>query len=276
MPDSTGPPRLSSIIRPRPISDPDAEVWAEKGRRRSERPLQLAGPVANCAPVAVVTATDSDEWPYGNFMVGWLDRGPQGRWIRHVPDASFFLQLLSRAYEPVLTRRPDLAEVLTDQSRLEMSVTNDILQIQLDGLERDYSMIRHHALMLFFSALWLDEPRRSQWLDLYDELVSYADARPGGRPGLEELARIETDAFQDFVGLAPQTLDPQDARRLLESDTALDRILDYQVYAAVAIGLLWRDYRSLPGSERENWQREHLSSLYLRNDYLEQNWTDRR
>lgn len=277
MPDSAAPARSQpETVEPRPISDRDAELWAEKGRVLAQRPLELAGPVANRAPVVPLTVMDHGEWPYGNFMVGWLDRRPEGRWIRHVPDASFFLQLLGRAYGPVLERRPDLAEVLTDQSRLEMSVTNDVLQIQLDGLDEGYSMIRHHALMLFFSALWLDEPRRSQWLELYDELVNHADSRPGGRPGLEELARTESEAFRDFVSLAPRTLTPAAAQVLLADDSVLGPILDYQLYAAVAIGLLWREYRALPEAQREDWQQEQLSNRYLRSDYLEQNWMDHR
>ena len=262
------------LTLPSPISDEDAETWAAKGRERSRRPLELAGAVASPAPVTPVTVDEPTLWPYGNFMVGWLDRSPAGRFIRHVPDASFFKQLLGRTYAPVLDRRPDLAELLTDQSRLEMSVTNDILQIQLDGLEDGYSMVRHHALMLFFAALWLEEPRRAQWLDLYDELVTYADSRPEGRPDLEELAQAEVRAFEDFVTLAPRTLETTTAQELLADEHALVHILDYQLYAAVAIGLLWRDYRAVPATERELWQRTHLSDLYLRPDYLDQIWMD--
>lgn len=264
----------ASLELPSPISDVDAETWAAKGRERSRRPLELAGATASPATVTPVTVEDPTLWPYGSFMVGWLDRSPAGRFIRHVPDASFFKQLLGRTYAPVLERRPDLAELLADQSRLEMSVTNDILQIQLDGLEDGYSMVRHHALMLFFATLWLEEPRRAQWLDLYDELVTFADSRPGGRPDLEELAQAEVRAFEDFVTLAPRTLEAAAARELLADEHALAHILDYQLYAAVAIGLLWRDYRAVPPTERELWQRTHLSDLYLRPDYLDQIWMD--
>jgi hypothetical protein len=172
----------------------------------------------------------------------------------------------------VFARRPDLVDLLLDDSRPEMSLTNDVLQIQLHALEDGYSMVRHHALMLFFAALWLDEPRRSQWLDLYDELVSYVDERPEGRPNLQELAEVEAGAFADFVTLAPRTLDPEAAEELLRSEHELDRILDYQLYAAVAIGLLWRDYRAVPERDRALWQRAQLSALYRRPDYLEQKW----
>jgi hypothetical protein len=155
-----------------------------------------------------------------------------------------------------------------------MSLTNDVLQIQLRGLDGGYSMIRHHALMLFYAALWLDEPQRSQWLDLYDELLTYVDGRPGGRPDLARLSAVETDAFADFIRLAPQTLTPSESAALLANPGELEWILEYQLYAGAAIGLLWREYRATPSSERGAWQREQLSDKYLRLDYLEENWTD--
>ncbi len=256
-----------------PVSDERSLEWVAKARRLSEPLLELAGSVADPALVSPISVDDTSQWVFGNFMLTWLDSTPVERHVRHLPDASFFLKLLGRTYAPVLERRPELAELLADDSRPEMSLTNDVLQIQLRGLEDGYSMIRHHALMLFIAALWLDEPRRSQWLDLYDELVSYVDERPEGRPGLEELVEVEAGAFADFVALAPRTLDAASAEELLKSEHELDRILGYQLYAAVAIGLLWREYRAVPEGGGEAWLREQLSELYRRPDYLEQNWT---
>jgi hypothetical protein len=272
-PDQLSSPPSPATV-PRIVPDELADEWVAKARRLAEPLIALAGPVGDPAPVSAVTATDSAEWIFGNFMLAWLDSTPDGRWVRHLPDASFFLQLLERTYRGVFASRPDLEVLLADDSRPEMSLTNDVLQIQLRALEPGYSMIRHHALMLFTAALWLEEPRRSQWLDLYDSLVSYVDARPQGRPSLEELAQVEAGAFADFVALAPQTLDPESAAELLASEHALDRILDYQLYAAVAIGLEWRDYRALSPEDQQAWFREHLSDLYLRPDYLEQKWTE--
>jgi hypothetical protein len=258
-----------------PVSDDLAWKWVEKARRLSKPLIELAGSVGDPAVVSPLTVEDSSQWAFGNFMLAWLDSASVERHVRHLPDAAFFLKLLERAYAPVLERRPEFAELLADDSRPEMSVTNDVLQIQLRGLEDGYSMIRHHALMLFIAALWLDEPRRSEWLNLYDELVSSVDEQLGGRPGLEELAEIEAGAFADFVALAPRTLDAISAEELLRSEHELDRILAYQLYAGVAIGLLWREYRTVPASERDAWLREQVSELYRQPDYLEQNWTSR-
>lgn len=235
--------------------------------------LSLAQPIANPSPVEASLTADSADWAFGNFMLAWLDAEPSPRLIRHLPDASFFLSLLRITYAPVLEAHPQFAVLLEDRSRPEMSITNDVLQIQLNGLVEGYSMIRHHALMLFTAALWLDEPQRTGWLALYDELVTYADSLPGGRPSLTELARIERQGFEDFVTLAPRTLNPDDAEMLLGETETLKDIVGYQLYAAVAIGLLWREYRALDENEQDAWYRTQLSHLYVTDNYLEEIWT---
>ena len=97
--------------------------------------------------------------------------------------------------------------------------------------------------MLFYSALWLDEPERSQWMELYDELATHVFEREEGPPSLEELSSTESGAFEDFVALADRTLTVEAAEELLHSPAKLKRILDHLLYAGAAIGLLWRDYR---------------------------------
>lgn len=257
-----------------PLLPARTAAWVAKGRRLSEPTLRLAGAVADPSPVEPRLAT-ADEWPFGAFMVAWLDGSGPVRHVCHLPDAGFFLRLLDRVYASVFARRPDLRAILRDQSRLEMSLTNDTLQIQLaDGLGPGYSMIRNHALMLFIAALWLDEPQRSAWLSLYDEVVTYVDSRPGARPELTVVADIEAAAFADFVTLAPETLDPRAAAALLGS-RRLDAIVEYQLLAAAAIGLLWRDFRR-HGSEKERtaWLRRQLSECYRSPDCLNELWTE--
>jgi hypothetical protein len=256
-----------------PISDQQARLWVAKGHRCAGPVLALAGDAADRAEVVPARVESPADWLFGNFMVAWLDGDHAPRRIRHLPDATVFLRLLQLTYAPVLRTRPDLAPLLTDTSRLEMSLTNDVLQIQLAGPDEGYSMIRHHALMLFFAALWLEQPGRDQWLDLYDQLLTYIDARPGGRPSLQTLAQVESRAFADFTTLAPRTLTPASVQELFTSASELGNIADYQLYAGAAIGLLWRRYRSLPVTEHPAWQREQLS-LYCTPDYLEQEWND--
>jgi hypothetical protein len=266
---------LTRQLRSAPISADWSRAWASKARCLSSQLLGLAGPVADPAHVDAVLVADPESWPYGNFMLAWLDAKPEGRCVRHVADAAFFLELLALAYEPVLDAHPEFRVLLTDLSRPEMSITNDVLQIQLRGLElgAGYSMIRQHALMLFNAALWLDEPRRSQWLALYDELVDHVDRRPEGRPDLVELAAVERDAFLDFEVLASLSVSPATAVPLLSNPRLLARILDYQLYAGVAIGLVWREYRDVAVEDRDAWHRDQLSRRYVDPTYLEKEWT---
>jgi hypothetical protein len=262
---------------PMPISPEQSARWVDKAVALAAPLVELAGDVGDPAPVRAKRTDAPQAWAYGMFMLAWLDPSGDVRHVRHLPDASFFLRLLGRAYAPVLERRPELAGLLLDDSRPEMSLTNDALQIQLRSADPgpEYSMIRNHALMLFIAALWMEEPQRTQWLDLYDELVTYADQRPGGRPDLATLAACEIDAFADFVELAPLTLTAETADQLLNDGVALARILDYQLYAAAAIGLLWRRFRDVAEPDRAAWFREQLS-LYPRADYLNDDWMELR
>jgi len=255
-----------------PVSNAQALAWIEKGRRCAEPLLNFAGRVADPADVVPQVADSTDDRLYGNFMLAWLDSAETPRVVRYLPDASFFLQLLRLSYQPVFQYRPELSHLLNGMSRPEMSLTNDVLQIQLRGLEKEYSMVRHHALMLFYAALWLEEPERSLWMELYDELTSYVFERPGGPPNLEQLSLAEAGAFEDFVALAARTLTTDDADLLLDTPAELTRILDYQLYAAAAVGLLWRTYKDVAAPRRDAWHREQLSDQYLRADYLEQSW----
>jgi hypothetical protein len=253
-----------------------SRLWTEKGCRRASELLPLAGDVARPAAVDHETVTDPGQWPYGRFMGAWLDASGEPRVLKHLPEVGFFMELLGLAYAPVLEGRADRRAVLAGSSRLELSLTNDALQIQLVTLDHGYSMIRHHALMLFEATLWLDEPDRSVWLELYDDLVTFVDSSPGGRPDLAELADIEAGAFADFRELAPLSTAARDAAALLADTDCLRRVLEYQRYAAVAIGLLWRGYRAVPAEQRRRWHQEQLSVGYVQPDYLEREWMSTR
>jgi hypothetical protein len=271
-PSTIGPAQDSHDGPPALVTPHLAQAWVEKARRLSLPLLDLAGDVADPATVVPQRAERDGDRLYGNFMLAWLDHSQNPRVVHHLPDASFFLKLLNLAYAPIFKRRPELHKLLSGTSRPEMAITNDVLQIQLatgDG----YSMIRHHALMLFHAALWLDEPERAQWLDLYDEAVTVVDQRTTGRPDLDQLAITEAGAFADFQELAPRSLRAQDAHEVLSNRDALCRILDYQLYAAVAIGLLWREYRALPVGSQTAWHRQQLSSGYVQEDFLNDLWT---
>lgn len=257
-----------------PIDAGRARRWAEKAAALAAPLLPLAGAAADPAPVVARGADDPVDWPYGRFMLTWLEHESDPRRIRHLPDGGFFLDVLDLSLRPVFERDTALRLALRDESRIEMAITNDVLQIQLRGLTaaQGYSMIRHHALMLFYAALWLEEPARGRWLGIFDGALSHLDAQPGGRPGADRLDRVERDGFALSLELAGASADDGEARRLLERPEELRAFLDYQLYASAAIGLLWRQYRRLAGSSRADWERRHLADGYLSPAYLLEDW----
>lgn len=263
-------------LDPHVFSDESASRWTQKGVELAAPLITLAGPAGRPGPVRHETVHSPTEWPYGRFMGAWLDDNDTTKTLKHLPDVRFFMRLLTLAYAPILLERPDRRNLLGGDSRLEMSLTNDALQIQLVTISSGYSMIRHHALMLFEAALWLEEPGRSAWFELYDDLVTVAEDRPGGLPGLADLERLEARAFSDFSRLASRTWDEAEGDALLRDGMQLRDILDYQFYAGVAIGLLWRDFRSLDPAQRSAWQVDQLSRGYLDSDYLTTTWTEHR
>jgi hypothetical protein len=241
--------------------------WVATARRHAAELLLLAGTAARPAAVRHETVHNPAAWPFGRFMSAWLDETAEPRVLRHLPDAGFFMRLLEQTYAPELRSRPDRALLLAGDTRLEVSLTNDALQIQLQTIP-DYSMVRHHALMLFEATLWLEEPARSGWLSLYDELAG----TPETRPGLDEVAAIEAGAFDDFTALSARTLEADGGESLLADTEALRRVLSYQRCAATAVGLLWRGFRDLSSTERTAWHAEHLAQGYLDPNYLTEEW----
>jgi hypothetical protein len=257
---------------PQAVTQDQALRWVAKSVDRSSGVLALAGPEADPAEVTAKVASRASDRAFGNFMLTWLDRSEPLRVIHYLPDPSFFLRLLYRTYRP-FTPESTLHRLLGDHSRTEVSLTNDVLQIQLrDGDGDSYSMIRHHALMLFYATLWLEEPQRDAWLSLYDAAVSHVFDGPTAPPDSNELDSVEAKAFEGFRSLAAATLDSDQATKLLESAHELDAIIDYQLYAAAAIGLLWRQYRDLSPDQQQSWTQWQLTKGYPDPDYLREQW----
>jgi hypothetical protein len=251
-----------------PISTARADAWVSKGQRMAAPLLRLAGDAAVPAEVRAVAVSEPTEAPYGSFMLTWPESRGALQLIRHVSDGDFFLGLLAQVYQPVLQRQPHLRRLLHDGSRLELSFTNDVLQVQMRTVPSGYSMIRHHALMLFYGTLWFDAPIRDQWFALYDAVLDDVAAERGDPPSVAALDEVEGNAFADFDRLAERSLEPAAATVLLGDRGALVAVERYLTFAAVAIAALRRDYLAHPPEQREQWHREQLADGYSRPEYL--------
>jgi len=124
------------------------DSWVDKAQGRIDG--QVGDAVVEgggrCYAVATVLVPGESDSPYGRFMVAWPDESDEPV-IHHLPDADFFLSLLELSYADALAAEPELREALLDGSRLEIAITNDVLQVQAAGPPGSYGMVRHHALM---------------------------------------------------------------------------------------------------------------------------------
>jgi hypothetical protein len=174
--------------------------------------------------------------------------------------------MLERAYAPVFRERQWLRYLVNNRTRLEMAVTNDVLQVQLAPGNCTYSMIRHHSLMLFEATLWLEQSSRAAWGELYGAVADLAMAGRRSPPSIVEFADLEEAGFAAMQSAALRSIDPLDMEELLQ-DRALEPVLTYQLWATAALGVLWRDYASRDVSDEMAWHDRQLGS-YQDENYL--------
>ncbi len=264
--DSRATPAIGETATDNQISSSDAEGWARKATPFVHNLLIL--PLAKTAPSLVETVRHSQvaDGPFGGWMLTWPEAAPGRQLINHLPDGALFLSLLGRVYAPILGKRPWLEPILTDRSRLEMAVTNDVLQVQLLPCESHYSMIRHHALMLFEATLWLDNVSQLGWMELYGAAAGLAMEGRRSVPSRNELVDIEAagfDAMSETAGLTTEISLTDD----LLASPRLSSLVTYQLWATAALGALCRDYVAQYSGAGLAWHGKQLGS-YQDEDYL--------
>lgn len=249
------------------------EGWVRKAQRRIDGQVSdavLAGG-GRRFDVRTQLHTDVADAPYGRFMVAWPD-GSLDPAISHLADSEFFLALLELAYADALAEEPGLRETLRDGSRLEIAITNDVLQVQAAGPPGRYGMIRHHALMHWAATAWLDDPASRRWFRLYEMLAQKASHDGQGRLTAEQLDAAEDEAFAVFDRLARATYDAEEARSLLGEVEQLRPVLTYLRHAAVAIAVLERSRQQSRGRSVEGFLSDQLVGGYREPEYLAQAW----
>lgn len=248
------------------ITATDARRWIAKAQPLVRTLLELPGVPAAPASVVASEAASIADGPYGGFMLTWPEARHDEQVIHHLPNGEFFLTLLEWVYAPVLSERPHLRSVLGDRTRLEMSMTNDVLQVQLIEGPAAYSMIRHHALMLFEATLWVAPASRAKWVELYNAVADFVMADRTAAPSLAELADVEAAGFAVMQQCASRSVEAADVMELL-SDPVLDSFVTYQLWATAALAALWRDYSSHSATAGTAWHARHLSE-YQQPDFL--------
>jgi hypothetical protein len=255
------------------ITPEQTERWIGKAQRRVDplRPAMIdAG--GRSRGVSARPVAHLDEAAFGAFMLSWLVPIGDDVELGHLRDGRFFLQLLNLAYQPIFDSDRDLQTGLLDGSRLELAFTNDVLQAQAAGPPGHYSMIRHHALVLHAATWWLEASARDRWLRIYRACIELLRARRTGWPSAAELMDIENAAFADFEALAGESRDAAGAAALLGNPAALRAVLDYQIAAGAAIGLLERDRQLHSSADPLAWMARQLRDV-TDHDYLVEQWT---
>ncbi|MCW2781007.1 MAG: hypothetical protein JWR35_1456 [Marmoricola sp.] len=255
------------------FSESQVQAWIDLTQERID-PLRadIESVGGRSAAVTGELVPDPQAAPFGAFMIAWPEADGSGFAIQHLGSAEFFLRILELCYAPVISRKPGLAGALYDGSRLELAISNDVLQVQALGPSGHYSMIRHHALMHFAANNWLAQPSRGLWTQIYEGMAQHLMSDRAQPPGAAELDECELAAFADFRRLAPRTADPDSRRELLLDAGEFKNILQYQAYAAVAIAVLQRVHDGLPADQRSGWFTNFMCTSYLEPDCLLEEW----
>jgi hypothetical protein len=253
--------------------EPDiVDRWVNKAQERIDGHVgdAVVEGGGRCYAVATALVPDVSKAPYGRFMVAWPDESDEPV-IHHLPDGEFFLFLLELSYADALAAEPELREALLDGSRLEIAITNDVLQVQAAGPPGRYSMIRHHALMHWAATAWLDGPAADRWFRIYEVLAQQLSQGEHEVPGAQQLDEAEDEAFAVFERLGSATRDAQTARSMLADEASLRPVLTYLRYAAVAIAVLERSRRQSDMST-EGFLAQEILRSYREPDYLAEEW----
>jgi hypothetical protein len=249
------------------------DSWVSKAQGRIDGQVSEAIVEGGGRRFAVRTdlVPDISEAPYGRFMVAWPDESDE-RVIHHLADSDFFLSLLELSYADALSAEPALREALRDGSRLEIAITNDVLQVQASGPPGRYSMIRHHALMHWAATAWLEPPAADRWFRLYDVIARHLSQGDHGVPNAQQLDVVEDEAFGVFERLASGTCDAEAARSVLDDEASLRPVLAYLRYAAAAIAVLERSRRQSSDTSTEGFLARELVRAYREPEYLVEEW----
>ncbi|HEV8528407.1 MAG TPA: hypothetical protein VGS60_12795 [Actinomycetes bacterium] len=215
--------------------------------------------------------------PHGTLMLTWPVRDGREAVINHLVDCRPFLRLYERLLDELPHAGESFRTVVEDGSRLRIAVTNDVLQVLAPGPSHDYSMIRHHALMLLVAHLWLPAAQQLRWAALYRASVGLAAQRYQASAAFESprqyLDDLEREAFAALDELAAQGASPARAGDPeATQDRRLHLALDYMQAANAAVAVLIDDYSATPPQNRTRWLQQELAVGYRLDDYLLDRW----
>ena len=157
-----------------------------------------------------------------------------------------------------------------DRSRIRIGITNDVLQGFVRDPPSNYSFVRHHALMLFLATLWLPEPQRRGWFEIFhlcsrtlcDECGLHHKADPLG--WLEATARAGAQILGEY---GPATRDDEGVASFLQNGPVLAEYLPYLGATSLAVAALAHQHDLCPSDERQAWRTRQVSAGHAEPDF---------
>lgn len=205
---------------------------------------------------------------------------PLGRWMGCYPefkdgkgdltaiaDWSFSLYVQYLSIEEAFENKELLQQAFLDQSRIKIGITNDVYQ-PFAPLPKDFSMVRHHSLILYLSFDWLTQEEKERWATVCRYAGEYvAQALKDCADPLEEIRRWENKGRQVMLDTASLTNTKEGAEQILQNAIVMQDVKRYYSLTYFGIDVLARSHAKAGGSDE--WNFEQIKAL-TQDDYLEQ------
>jgi hypothetical protein len=207
--------------------------------------------------------------PKSSSLGRWMGCIPQLKdnkgHITIIPDWSFFLYVLYLSFSDIGINKRLLEDTLLDRSRLRIGITNDVFQ-PYAPLPDNYSMLRHHSLMLYLAIEWLPENKRNNWKTIcHIAGVHVAQRLSTLEDPLQDLKELENSAQQIMQKTASASCSRSGAIEILNDALVMKTISRYFVTTYFGIDVL--NY-SRSKSKSRDWIRTEIESKLNDPEYM--------
>lgn len=218
-----------------------ADRWIAAVMPRAMEVVNWTRPVVDATmTVHAVPVANTALAPYGPFMLSWFDGHTHDATIYYLTDYGIYYALAERCFSAFLADDGLTSRALRGLARVRIAITNDVLQVMSPQAPGRYSMIRHHALVLFAATRWLPTPQRATWMAVY--AASLTALRGRAHPNVEMrgfLDQVEDAALSTFEDHKASVRDVESAFHFVQDESAsVARIADYLLYTSAAVGLV--------------------------------------
>jgi hypothetical protein len=188
-----------------------------------------------------------------------------------IADWSFSLYTQYLSIEEAFEDKELLRQAFLDKSRIKIGITNDVYQ-PFAPLPKEYSMVRHHSLMLYLSFDWLTKEEKEQWKTICRKAGEFvARALKDCADPLDVIRQWEHNGRQVMLATASLTNTKEGAEQILQNAIVMRDVKRYYSLTFFGIDVLARSHAKAGGSDE--WNFEQIKAL-SQDDYLEQSIID--